>query len=496
MAIYLIQPSEENFRLLKNDLEKGIFDNYYINLVDKCDESTLQSFFSELIQTNYYNRIYKIVVNPMGFFVYHPSVFTLNIQNPYSFLSSQKTKESEINSYLESVGNGIFNSLFTLKTIPIIKYRTGWFAENIVSVIQENFNNTFDKFPELKEEFPKRNNALLLILDRDTDLPIMLHHSASLGSMITDLFGITRAKSQGNKFEIDPLTDYIWNTCLTTNFVNAKEKIMEDLKNIASSTDFLDFTKNTPEDVEKVSAKLSSTLEGLRDISLKNTLLNNHAKFQDKLSKEIEERNLGSFYDIEEALLNSRRGLNNEQKKKFFDLIQLKSIKITDINVSKNDILRLCLMYYLINGKITNDEIKEIEKTLANYGQSMDSLEYLKQKKAFEDSMKKGSLNNQQDTGKGFLHKSFSFITDKFVSLVNSEQPSMVADIINTLANNKEEKNNFVSYNLLKKGLDKVNNTFNQVIVFIVGGGSLAEYEYIDELANKNGKHVSRIIFT
>src|SRR5690606_3184781 len=111
---------------------KRLFDNVYINLTERCEDSVLQSLFSDLIQTDSHNRIYKITVNPIGFFLYHPSVFSLNIQSPYSFLNSPKTKESEINSYFDKVGNGLFNMLFTLKNIPIIKYRTGWFAENII----------------------------------------------------------------------------------------------------------------------------------------------------------------------------------------------------------------------------------------------------------------------------------------------------------------------------------------------------------------------------
>lgn len=487
MAIYIVRPTEENFKIINNDLERSIFDNYYINFVEKCEESILTSFFSDLVHTGNYNRIYKIQINPFGFFLYHPQVFSLNIPNTYTFINSPGTKETEINSYFDQVGTGIFNALFTLRTVPIIKYRTGWFAENIVNVIQNNFNSTFDKFPELKEEFPRRNNSLLVILDRDTDLPIMFHHSASLGSMTNDVFGLTRSKSKDNKFEIDPLTDYIWNSYLSTSFVTAKEKIIEELKSITEQTSFLDQTKNNTNDLEKVSEKLNSTLEGLRDITIKQGILNNHAKFQEKLSKEIDERSLGQFYSLEESILN-KRTINNEFKKKFYDIISLKTLKVNDLSTSKIDILRLCLIYYLISQKLSNDEIKEIEKFLSNIGTNLDSLEYLKQKRLFEESMRKG---NNTTTDSGFLQKSFSFFVNRIGSLMNTEQPSMVADISNSLASNKEV-NNFVSYNLLKKGLDKINSNFNQVIIFIVGGGSLAEYEYVDELLTKNNRNVTK----
>lgn len=76
---------------------------------------------------------------------------------------------------------------------------------------------------------------------------------------------------------------------------------------------------------------------------------------------------------------------------------------------------------------------------------------------------------------------------------MNTEQSSMVADISNSLAGNKEV-NNFVTYNLLKKSLDKNLYNITQVIVFVVGGGSFAEYEYIEELLSKNSKNVKILL--
>jgi hypothetical protein len=401
-------------------------------------------------------------------------------------LNSPNVKENEINNYFDQVGVGLFNVLFNLKTIPIIRYRTGWFAESIVEIIQNNFNQTFDKFPELKEDFPRKNNTLLLILDRDTDLPIMMHHAPSLGSMINDLFGVVTNDSKGNKFKIDPLADHIWNKYLSINFVDAKENIMKDLIKVNEETSFLDQTKNkNPENIELISEKISNALEGLRDTTIRQEVLNKHVKFQEKMSKEIDERNLGLFYQFEESLL-SKRTITDKTKTTFFDIINLKTFKPKDINKSKVDILRLCLIYFLINSKITNKEIEDIEKALSNIDPKLKtSFDYLKQKRNFEESLKRG--NTEQESG--FLQKSFSFFVNKVGSLMNTEQSSMVADISNSLAGNKEV-NNFVTYNILKKGQDKSMYNITQVIVFIVGGGSFAEYEYIEELLSKNSKNV------
>lgn len=497
MAIYIIRPSEENLNLIRNDLEKRVFDNFYLNFVEKCDEGLLQSFFSELIKADLQDRIYKVTVNPIGFFPYHPKVFSLNISSPYSLLNSPKTNESDIDSYFDKVGNGIFNTLFTLKTVPVIKYRTGWFAENIINVIQNNFKKTFDKFPELMDDFPPKD-SLLVILDRDTDLPIMLHHAASLGSMTHDVFGITRKNKSllSNKeaegyFEIDPLNDFVWNSYLSTNFIDVREKILEEWKKVQQKLSFLDKKDND----DKINEALSHTLEGLRDTIEKQKVLENHTKFLvEKLSKELEDRQLGQFYEIEEAALG-KRGFNKDLKKKFWDIVNLKGISLKDVSRSKEDIVRLCLTYYLLNPKIPSEELEEIEKVLNNLNQSTSSLDYLKQKRAFEESVKKGSEESSggSESGFGFFQKSFTFFVSKVGSLMNTEQPSITADILTSLSNNKEVPN-FVSSHAFKKGQGKLipgsTKSFSHIIVFMVGGGSLSEYEYIDDILGKNKKQV------
>ena len=279
------------------------------------------------------------------------------------------------------------------------------------------------------------------------------------------------------------MTDHIWNQYLGTSFVTAKEKIIEDLKSINQQTAFLDSQNNKDQDLEKMSEQLTSTLEGLREITVRQTCLANHAKFQEKLTKEIDSRNLGQFYSFEETLLNSR-SISKESKKQFLDIISLKQLNVKNIEIHKNDILRLAIIYYLINLTITAEEIKEIEKYLTNSGISLQALDYFKQKRSFEESMRKGGSNNETD--RSFLQKSISYFVKR---ITTSEQTSIISETVNNLASNKEVKE-YNTYNLIKKGMDKVNTNFNQVIVFVIGGGSLAEFEYLDESMNKNDRTV------
>ena len=97
--------------------------------------------------------------------------------------------------------------------------------------------------------------------------------------------------------------------------------------------------------------------------------------------------------------------------------------------------------------------------------------------------MRKGANENQD---RSFLQKSISYLVKR---IVTSEQTYIIAETINNLASNKEVKE-YVSYNILKKGVDKITTNFNQVIVFVIGGGCLSEFEYVDEFLSKNDRTV------
>ena len=91
---------------------------------------------------------------------------------------------------------------------------------------------------------------------------------------------------------------------------------------------------------------------------------------------------------------------------------------------------------------------------------------------------------------------------------MQEEQPSLLGYLIEDLSkiknnnNNNENNNNinndsdYLTYNLYKKGyVNDFNindeNKFDEIIVFICGGGCLSEYEYIDDWLNgKKNKHI------
>ena len=106
-------------------------------------------------------------------------------------MNSPNISDDVYQKYLSQISNGLFSCLYLMKTYPVVKYYKGFFGDDIIKKIQNNFNYLFKTSQDTKDEFKLKKNAkrtLLLLLDRDIDLPIMLHHAVSFGAMINDCY--------------------------------------------------------------------------------------------------------------------------------------------------------------------------------------------------------------------------------------------------------------------------------------------------------------------
>lgn len=517
MAIYLVEPSQENYKLIENDLKQKVFDNYYFVFTNTFYENEMNNFFSLIYNTGCSDRVYKIECYPMGLMTYHSKIFSLDMPSPYFKLNSPNIKDDDIQNYLRKVGNGIFNLIFTLNSIPVIKCRTGWFAEHILKEIQTVFDYNFEKYPSIKSRIQSKNETLLVLLDRESDLPIMFHHPYSLGGMMQDLFGVNptkTSKSDNDKLDsknkdlpplqVDPVEDSIWNNYVSSSYIDTVEQIIKDeIKKISDETKFLDdnpsnlinnMSGKSENDISKLSEKMSATLDNIKDIQMKKNILNNYAKYHSQLYAEVNKRHLGQFYMLEEELLTKRNSNNDDLRKQFFEILRQEKFKIDSENKNfRLDVLRLAIIFFLVNPEIKPDDYKMIEDFLTGLKVDLSALSYLKSKKDFIKSMNVGGTGtgNSGTGGSTVLKKGFSYLFNRIGGIMTEPQPSVVSDILYSLSSGKEV-NNYFEYSLLTK--DKVNSkgaSFTKVIVFICGGGSLVEFESVDSFLSKKGKQVS-----
>ena len=500
MAIYILSLTKENLDYIYEDIRNQIFDNFYINFIaydtsDNTNKKILEDFYSKIANLENNLSIYKISIIPIDVCLYHPKIFSLNLKKPYLLLNSPNISDDVYQNYLSKISIGLFSALFLMKTYPVVKYHKGFFGDDIIKKIQNEFNYLFKMSPEIKEEFKVKKNSkrtLLLILDRDIDLPIMFHHACSFAAMVNDYFGIGIGGDTTNskKFNLDPVNDYVWNNKLHEVFVDVGTYVYQEYKNYYKEMDFLDKV-NKPKDIEQLqneSKQLAKSIETLKDKKLIGNILSQESKIVEELNKIQNDKKLDEIFLMECNLLKKKERINEATKNDFFKLLY----NYKDKDNTKDDIYRLCLLYYLCNSKnISKEDIIKIKPYILNKS----ALDYLK-KKIDETSLRENNninmgLGNNYQKNNSMIMKGLFSAFSTISNLMSIEQPSISADLVDKLCRNQNIAN-WATYDFITKNIEKDggNYSYDNVICFFIGGGSFGEYEYIYDLISQNGYNI------
>ena len=125
MGIYIITATEENFTLLKQDIQNQIFDNFYLNFIgydqsNLSHKNLLTQFFTDISSFGNLNSISNITILPLDIVLYHERMFSLDIKKPYLFLNSPSISDEECNDYISKISDEINENTFFLLDKEII----------------------------------------------------------------------------------------------------------------------------------------------------------------------------------------------------------------------------------------------------------------------------------------------------------------------------------------------------------------------------------------
>lgn len=506
MAIYLVTPSLDNFKLILDDMKQNIYQNYSINFIEKPDDNLFEEFLSNIIKLNNYKNIYNLHVFPMKYSLLHPKITdfcTLDkqISQPYK-LYNLNLKDKNTDNYYNLIANMIFNCLFCMKMSPRIRYRNGSIMELIVKKINLKFLSTFNKFPNLKNDF-KNGDCLLILLERDLlDIPIMFHHPSTYGAIINDICGVSfenekNKKSEKKIFNLDPLNDFIWNEQLINPYHEVGDETLLKYKKYDEQMKIFrqDNKTNNLDDLADKSEKLADSIKCIDTKIIEGDILDKHANMFPYLNKNIEERHLAEIYLIEKKILDGR-----EITKEINDNI---TQMVNEGKINKNnqlDLFRLCLIYLLIDKDFQNDKfIKDIM-----YKLSLPPPFNLKAIVEYFDTIKKGSrehnpnLMNELNKGneestmlkkmggvtKSLFKKGFNLIKKAVKNFRSKSESSITKNILIDLV-----YGNLNDFNSIQINSDIVEqmkkSTYQNIFLFIFGGGSFNEYEYCKEIMDE-----------
>eukprot|EP00484_Ammonia_sp_Unknown_P006025 CAMPEP_0197075786 /NCGR_PEP_ID=MMETSP1384-20130603/211784_1 /TAXON_ID=29189 /ORGANISM="Ammonia sp." /LENGTH=669 /DNA_ID=CAMNT_0042514635 /DNA_START=53 /DNA_END=2062 /DNA_ORIENTATION=- len=547
-AIYFVQPTLPNLDVIANDMKSILYDSFYLNFSLGLKRDHLEYLANKLIQSNSYHRLTKMYDQYINYISLSPDLFTLNIANCYESLNGKGQAESHIVAILNQIVDSLFCVLVSLQTIPIIRAQNSGAAQQIAKQLNDKISTHLkDRNNNLFSSIHLKNRPILILLERHIDFAIALHHSPIYESLLHDLLNLksnhvhiahTAGSSDKGKTEqifLDYDKDEFWRQNALQPLPKVHEYHTSVLMWYQQKKDEIENNKSssTPGHVpsheeEKKSAQhdlLKSTIKSMPQLLQKKDEIDRHNKLMTSLSEILSERGISEYFHLEETLMHSKI-LNSQQTKEFNDLLSAHT------KGTVQDKLRLFLIYYLCHHDVNKQQLNELmDALLSNEADALSeylmndanakqlyALQYIiEHKKILNLATSKTTLNDvnevneeekQADSAgfgswiglagksiftqiKGMLPTSGKCTVTRIVqSLMNTDIASLSNVASNVTSSSFVDNADYVTFDPLNKSQQQQFQEFQQAMVFVVGGGSFAEYANLHQFANSKHKQI------
>ncbi|XP_015588870.1 protein sly1 homolog [Cephus cinctus] len=519
-AIYFCAPTDENLGRIGQDLQNGLYDIYHLNFISPISRQKMEDLASAALLAGAVANIHKVFDQYLNFITLEDDLFILRHQNSdvisYHAINRGEIKDTEMESIMDVIVDSLFSVFVTLGTVPIIRCPRGNAAEMVAKKLDKKLrenvwdarNNLFQGEIAGTGHFSFQR-PLLIVLDRSIDMATPLHHTWTYQALAHDVLELALnrlvveesagrspaggARSKTRACELDN-RDRFWSQHKGSPFPLVAEAIQEELEQYRSSEEEVKKLKSTMgidndndaafSMVSNNTARLTSAVNSLPQLLEMKRLIDMHTTIATGILNSIKSRRLDTFFEIEEKIMS----------KQTLDRSILEIINDPECGTPE-DKLRLFVIYYLCSN-MSDAEYNKHEAALANAGCDLNPLTYIKRWRGYTRIA--GIQNNYEGGGtktvsmfSKLMNQGSSFVMEGVKNLVVKRHNLPVTKIVDELIEMRQSSQTDDYHYLDPKQLKQIDQvpknrtTFQEVIVFIVGGGNYIEYQNLVDYAKQ-----------
>jgi len=378
-AVYFIRPTVENIQILARDMQRQLYDEFYINFTSSVPPELLDSLAEAVAQAEAQGvtiRVGSVTDQLADFISESPRLVSLGHANSYVTLFGPLTPDAERERYVASVVEGLFCVCATLGAAPIIRAPpSGSPASFVAELLAERLRSAIAATPRLfsapdhgagvslkppvgtslgtggasdiaslgssAASAARLHRPLFIIVDRQFDMATPLQHPTSFHALLADVMGLNRNRvtyrNDEGKMEtvdIDMHEDFWTNNAGKTMDVVAEnvaaliseyKRSLEEVQRITGKgaselTEMLSGNAGGAASLADLAqmeptASMESVVDAVPKLVRKKKIMTTHTNLGGALTEQIRNRGLGELVAMEEAIANGERPDKNQLTK-------------------------------------------------------------------------------------------------------------------------------------------------------------------------------------
>lgn len=532
-VIYFIEPTIDNILIIIEDLVSDKYDDFYINFTSSINRTILEEFAKKVSVTGKSYKIKQVFDQYLDFIVTEPNLFSLDLPNMFTQFNSPNVDEDQIHKLVDEIADGLFATMITLNSIPIIRAPQGGPAEFVATQLDVKLREYLTNSRHTSQSVLQR--PVLILLDRNIDLASMFSHSWIYQCMVSDVFQLQRNtikikkydEKSGSKpitksYDVDP-KDFFWSKYSQLPFPDVVEYADTELNNYTK--DAKELTNRTGvsslNDIDPTSSTNTShiqqAVEALPELTARKFTLDMHMDILASLLSELQARNLDKFFEIEQNYNNPKT------QQEFLELLRTDTTRDTAVDKLRTFLILtlLCQLsdeYINTIKKVFHEKYPQLDLSALNYIQKFKQLTNLSHITLNDNTSSQNAYSNNNTSAllsglssklygltEGKISEGLTSIASKIKTFIPDKKQLLVTNIVEAIMNPQnaqttsvQHTDNYLYFDPKSRGghsKPPKRQSYSEGVVFIIGGGNYLEYQNLQEWSSQQSQSPKKVIY-